>query len=327
MWELIKLYLPKFVRNADKIIASIIFFCTISGAWFLYSYASGNGVIFLELIQPNLLVSYGAFSFFLIFFIIGIFLAAFLFSPVIARSLYFHILIKERFGRRKEIIKSYFVFFLFCSCVAAISYHKLEILPPALAGVVLLQHLAVFEKKLPWENIKRSIQLFICALLLLIITYGITGFLALTLNFKIENNLSFNGILQSIFVFATVFALSAIGLADVHQRKEDSKNRFIGYALFSLLGIFYISTAFSNGVSEGITRQIGLGYTYRCYYTSDISKYAIPEVLIFKQKRPEKIKLFIISDTNGKKYLSRGENYPASFSFTARELSEIACDR
>jgi len=325
MWGNFKKQLPFAVKNADKIIAIIIFFCTASGAWFLYSYANGHGVKFSELIQPNLLISYGAFSFFLIFFISMVFFAAFFFSPVIARSLYFHILIKERHGNRRIIKINYLFFFLWCGTVASISFFKCILLPFSLFIINSIQHVIIYGKDFSWKNTQKTLTLFAFSFLLLIISYAILLFLSLTLNFKIDSTFSLNGIVQSLFIFMTVFVLSIVGLADIHQRRRNDKDRMFFYMLFSLICVFYIATAFSSGISESITRQIGLGYKYRCYYYNDVFKYSIPEKLI-KKASPGKIKVFVISDANNRIYLSRGDKYRAEYAFTARDLSEIACD-
>ncbi len=77
--EDIKRYLIYLFKNIDKTIVFIVFMCTFSGAWFLFSFANTHNVKFIDLIQTNLLVSFGAFSFATIFFIIYIFWTCFLF--------------------------------------------------------------------------------------------------------------------------------------------------------------------------------------------------------------------------------------------------------
>lgn len=67
MLEDIKRYLTYLFKNIDKTIVFIVFMCTFSGAWFLFSFANTHNVKFIDLIQTNLLVSFGAFSFATIF--------------------------------------------------------------------------------------------------------------------------------------------------------------------------------------------------------------------------------------------------------------------
>lgn len=315
------------LKNADKIIAIIIFICTTTGAWFLFSYANGHGVKFTELIQPNLLISYGAFSFFILSLIIAFFLLAFFISPIIARSLYFHILIKEKHAKIKHIKINYFLFFFLCSIAASLCAFKLIFFPFVVFIFALIEHVIVFGVNISWKKTQKTLTLFILSSLLLVISYTLLIFLSIALNFKIESTLSFNGILQALFIFIITFLLSGVGLADVHQRMKHNKNRILFYMFFSFTCVFYIATAFSNGTSEGITRQIGLGFQYRCYNHSDMVKYSIPENLTNKKTSKGKIKVFVISDSNGRVYLSRGEAYRAEYSFPATDLREIACDK
>ncbi len=83
-------------KNIDKVIVFIIFACTFTGSWFIYSFVRTHGVKFIDLIQTNLLISFGAFSFITILIIILIFMASLFISPIIVRSLYFNFILKEK---------------------------------------------------------------------------------------------------------------------------------------------------------------------------------------------------------------------------------------
>lgn len=326
MIDNIKVYTIKFIKNIEKIIGFIVFVCTFTGAWFLFSYANTHGVKFIDLIQTSLLISYGAFSFFIIIFIIVIFISSFYFSPVIAKHFYINILIKENTGRKKKIVFIYLVYFLLCGILAPVIFHKCVLGTIVLLLIVLIFHFLTMSKVFWFASVKKTIVLLIYTFLLLVITYSIFTFLSITLNFKIEGYTSFNGFIQAISMSFITVMLAGIGLADVHRRKKDIKKRILSYAFFSLIAIFYIATAFSSGVSEQITRMIGLGYRDRCYYKKDIDKYSIPDDLIQKQKDTNKVKVFVIADIDGKMYISKGKEHSAFFYFMAKELSEIYCD-
>ncbi|ECB5520613.1 hypothetical protein FPB54_21315, partial [Salmonella enterica] len=83
-------------KNIDKAIVFIIFVCTFTGSWFIYSFVRTHGVKFIDLIQTNLLISFGALSFITIFVIILIFMISFFISPIIVRNLYFNFILKEK---------------------------------------------------------------------------------------------------------------------------------------------------------------------------------------------------------------------------------------
>ncbi|MDN0446339.1 hypothetical protein FCY20_05015, partial [Escherichia coli] len=63
-------------KNIDKVIVFIIFACTFTGSWFIYSFVRTHGVKFIDLIQTNLLISFGAFSLITLLIIILIFMAS-----------------------------------------------------------------------------------------------------------------------------------------------------------------------------------------------------------------------------------------------------------
>lgn len=89
-------------KNIDKAIVFIVFACTFTGAWFIYSFVHTHGVKFIDLMQTNFLISFGAFSFIIILFVILIFMASFFISPIIVRSLYFNIILKEKVKKDKK---------------------------------------------------------------------------------------------------------------------------------------------------------------------------------------------------------------------------------
>lgn len=88
-------------KNIDKAIVFIIFVCTFTGSWFIYSFVRTHGVKFIDLIQTNLLISFGALSFITIFVIILIFMISFFISPIIVRNLYFNFILKEKIKRTR----------------------------------------------------------------------------------------------------------------------------------------------------------------------------------------------------------------------------------
>ena len=323
----IKKHLFIILKNIDKLLASIVFICTFSGAWFLFSYAKAHGVKYLDLIQTNLLITFGAFSFIIIFYIIVMFLGAFYFSPVVARSFYYRILLKEKTGSRKKTLTLYIIYFALSGIIASVSVHIGFYGIPLLLSLVICVHFYVMQKPISRKSASKTCELFIFTILLFIITYAVFGFLSVTLHFKVEKISSFYGILQSVFIFIIVVSLSLIGLADRHHRKRDLKKRVMFHSFFSLIAIFYIATAFSIGVSEKITNMIGLGYEERCYYKKDLLKYSIPASFPQTVKDNSKYKLYVVADINGKMYISRNENYGAAFQFITKDLNQVYCDK
>ena len=314
------------LKNIEKIITLIIFMCTFSGAWFLFSYARTHGVKFIDLIQSNLLISTGALSFFIILFIVGCFLISFNLSPAIARCLYYDILAKEKIKgiKRRKLI--YLLYFTSCGVASSFAFYHFYIGVLLVVIIVLTLHFLAVTKPFHYKKIAVTLKLFLYTALLLAISIAMFGFLSITLNFNIEKNFSLISIIQALSIFVIVVTLAIVGLADIHQRNRDQKNRIWCYVFFSLLIVFYISTAFSTGVSEKIANMIGLGYVNQCYYEKDLVKYSIPERLIKTQKDKSKINLFIIADVEGKIYISKDKNHRAEFMFIANELNEVSCD-
>ncbi|APY79688.1 hypothetical protein EWG10_07455 [Salmonella enterica subsp. enterica serovar Napoli] len=326
MLEDIKRYLTYLFKNIDKTIIFIVFMCTFSGAWFLFSFANTHNVKFIDLIQTNLLVSFGAFSFATIFFIIYIFWTCFFISPIISKFLYFEILTKEKIRKRKTRLKVYFVYFSLCGIISIILFHNVIIGILILLAALALFHFVIMQQPFNLQKTFKTLKLFIYTLLLLAMSYIILLLLSLTLNFEIAKTLSFNWILQTLFISFIIIILAGVGFADMHLRIRDIRNRIQYYLLFAVPVIFYIATAFSSGISEKIVDLTGLGYQYRCYYDTDLDQYSIPEEFI-QDKFNNKTKLFIVADIDGKMYISLKDKHTARFYFTAKELSQVNCDK
>ncbi|HFS7481202.1 TPA: hypothetical protein ACH1O5_001601 [Enterobacter roggenkampii] len=313
------------LKNIDKAIVFIIFVCTFSGAWFIYSFVHTHNVKFIDLIQTNLLISFGAFSFIIIFFIIFIFTASFFISPIIVRSLYFNILLKESIKNKKRKILC-FLYFSLCGVIALIGFYNTRTGLLLLLFLVVCYHFIVIKKPLSARNIYKTTKLLIYTALLLIVSYFILILLSKTLNFNIERSLSFNSTLQAGFILFTIIILAGAGFADRHQRTKDTKNRIQCYLILSVCICLYMFTAFSEGVSEKIVNLTGLGYQYRCYFDVDLDQYSIPDEFI-QNKFKNKTMLFVIADIDGKMYISRKEQYNSEFYFKANELSQVSCEK
>ncbi|EJP0285810.1 TPA: hypothetical protein LT034_002759 [Salmonella enterica subsp. enterica serovar Marshall] len=322
--EDIKRYLIYLFKNIDKIIVFIVFMCTFSGAWFLFSFANTHNVKFIDLIQTNLLVSFGAFSFATIFFIIYIFWTCFFISPIISKFLYFEILTKEKIRKRKTRIKIYFIYFFLCGIVSIILFHNVIIGVLIQLVVLTLFHFVIMQQPFNFQKAFKTLKLFIYTLLLLVMSYIILFLLSLTLNFEIAKTLSFNWILQTLFISFIIIILAGVGFADMHLRIRDTRNRVQYYLLFAVPVIFYIATVFSSGISEKIVNLTGLGYQYRCYYDTDLNQYYIPDEFI-QEKYHNKTKLFIVADVDSKMYISPKDKHIAGFYFTAKELAQVDC--
>lgn len=322
----IKKNLPRLFKNIDKAIVFIIFTCTFTGAWFIYGFVHSHGVKFIDLIQTNLLISFGAFSFIIILLIIFIFMAAFYISPFFVRSLYFNILLKEKVkkDKKRKIICSFY--FVSCGIIATIGFYNIKIGLILLFILLACYHLMVTRVSLSPKAIYRTIQLFIYTIFLLTIPYVILSVLSDILNFKIENSLTFNSILQTGFILFTVIILAGAGFIDRHQRIRDTKNRIQYYLIISAAICLYMFTGFSQGISEKIVNLTGLGYQYRCYYDTDLDQYSIPDEVI-QEKFNNKTKLFIVADIDGKMYLSSKKNRITAFYFIAKELPQVTCDK
>ncbi|HAU3144441.1 TPA: hypothetical protein JDD71_000872 [Salmonella enterica subsp. salamae] len=326
IYNSIKKNLLYLFKNIDKTIVFIIFVCTFTGAWFIYSFVRAHGVKFIDLIQTNLLISFGAFSFITILFIIFIFMASFFASPFIVRSLYFNIILKEKIKKNKKRKILYFIYFALCGVIAFVGFYNIICGLLFLLSLVVCYHFITIQNPFHIKKTYKTIKLFLCTIFLLIIPYLILFFLSITLNFKIESSLSFNSILQAGFIFFTILILAGAGFADRHQRIRDTKNRTQYYLIFSVIICSYIFTAFSEGISEKIVYLTGLGYQYRCYYDTDLDQYSIPDEFI-QDKFNNKTKLFIVADIDGKMYISSKDKHTAKFYFTAKELSQVNCGK
>lgn len=313
-------------KNIDKAIVFIIFVCTFTGAWFIYSFVRVHGVKFIDLIQTNLLISFGAFSFITILFIVFIFMASFFVSPIIVRSLYFNIILKEKIKKNKKRKILYSIYFALCGIIALVGFYDVVSGLLLLLTLVVCYHFITIQNPFHLKKIYKTIKLFVCTMFLLIIPCLILLFLSITLNFNIESYLSFNSILQSGFIFFTIIILAGAGFVDRHQRIRDTKNRTQYYLIFSLAICLYMFTAFSEGISEKIVDLTGLGFQYRCYYDTDLAQYSIPDEFI-QDKFNNKTKLFIVADIDGKMYISSKNKYTAAFYFTTKELAQVYCGK
>ncbi|ENG8823707.1 hypothetical protein ABVL22_000147 [Salmonella enterica] len=313
-------------KNIDKVIVFTIFICTFTGAWFIYSFVHIHRVKFTDLIQTNLLISFGAFSFITILFIVFIFMASFFISPIIVRNLYFNILLKERIkkDKKRKILCS--LYFVLCGIIALIFFYNTMSGLLFLLILVTCNHFIIIQNPFSPENIFKTIKLLICTMFLIIIPCFILLFLSITLNFKIESSLSFNSILQAGFVFFTILILAGAGFADRHQRIRDTKNRIQYYLISSVIICSYMFTAFSEGISEKIVNLTGLGYKNRCYYDTDLNQYYIPEEFI-QDKLNNKTKLFVVADIDGKMYISQKGKKTTGLFFVAKELAQVYCEK
>lgn len=313
-------------KNIDKAIIFIIFICTFTGAWFIYGFVHTHGVKFIDLIQTNLLISFGAFSFIIIFFIIFIFMTSFFISPVIIRSLYFNLLLNEKIkkGKKRKIL--YFVYFLLCGIIAFIGFYNIISGLLFLLILVVCYHFIILQDPLRAKNIFKTTKLFLYSILLITIPFFILLFLSITSNFNIESSLSYNSILQAGFISFTIITLAVAGFADRHQRIRETKNRIQYYLILSVIICLYMFTAFSGGISEKIVNLTGLGYEYRCYYDTDLNQYFIPEEFI-QDKFNNKTKLFVVADIDGKMYISSKNKNTASFYFTVNKLAQVNCKK
>lgn len=326
IYSSIKKNLLQLLKNIDKIIVCIIFVCTFTGAWFIYSFVRAHGVKFIDLIQTNLLISFGAFSFITILFIIFIFMASFFVSPIIVRSLYFNIILKEKVKKNKKRKILYSIYFALCGIIALVGFYNVISGLLLLLILVVCYHFITIQNPFNLKKAYKTIKLFVCTMFLLIIPCLILLFLSITLNFNIESSLSFNSILQAGFIFFTIVILAGVGFADRHQRIRDTKNRTQCYLIFSVIICSYMFTAFSEGISEKIVYLTGLGYQYRCFYDTDLDQYSIPDKFI-QDKFNNKTKLFIVADIDGKMYISSKNEFTAAFYFTARELTQVNCGK
>lgn len=312
-------------KNIDKAIVFIVFACTFTGAWFIYSFVHTHGVKFIDLMQTNFLISFGAFSFIIILFVILIFMASFFISPIIVRSLYFNIILKEKVKKDKKRKNLCTLYFVSCGFIALIGFYKPIIGVIFLLFLVGCYHFTIIKNPLHPNRIYKTIKLLIYTIFLSITPYFILLCLSITLNFNIESSISFNSILQSGFILLTVIILAGAGFADRHQRIKDTKNRTQCYLVLSLVICLYMFTAFSEGISEKIVNLIGLGYEDRCYYDVDLEQYSIPDEFT-QDKFNKKTKLFIVADINGKMYISSKNKHTTKFYFTAKELSQVSCE-
>ncbi|EDY3820483.1 hypothetical protein GUQ70_004197 [Salmonella enterica subsp. enterica] len=313
-------------KNIDKAIVFIIFVCTFTGSWFIYSFVRTHGVKFIDLIQTNLLISFGALSFITIFAIILIFMISFFISPIIVRNLYFNFILKEKIKKNKNRKILYFTYYASCGVIAFVFFYNFTCGLLLLFILVACYHFIIIQNPFCYKKLFKTIKLFISTALLIIIPCLILLFLSITLNFNIEGSLTFNSILQAAFILFTIIILAGTGFADRHQRIRDTKNRIQYYLIFSVAICLYMFTAFSAGISEKIVDLIGLGYQYRCYYDTDLNQYLIPDEFI-QDKFNNKTKLFVVADIDGKMYIAPKNKRTTSFYFTAKELAQVSCNK
>ena len=313
-------------KNIDKVIVFIIFACTFTGSWFIYSFVRTHGVKFIDLIQTNLLISFGAFSFITILIIILIFMASLFISPIIVRSLYFNFILKEKIKKNKKRKILYFTYYALCGVIDFVFFYNITCGLLLLLILLACYHFIIIQSPFCYKKLFKTIKLFISTALLIIIPCLILSFLSITLNFNIEGSLTFNSILQSVFISFTIIIFAGAGFADRHQRIRDTKNRIQYYLIFSVAICLYMFTAFSAGISEKIVNLIGLGYQYRCYYDTDLNQYLIPDEFI-QDKFNNKTKLFVVADIDGKMYIAPKNKHTASFYFTAKELAQVSCKK
>ena len=113
--------------------------------------------------------------------------------------------------------------------------------------LVACYHFIIIQSPFCYKKLFKTIKLFISTALLIIIPCLILSFLSITLNFNIEGSLTFNSILQSVFISFTIIIFAGAGFADRHQRIRDTKNRIQYYLIFSVAICLYMFTAFSAG--------------------------------------------------------------------------------
>ncbi len=313
-------------KNIDKAIVFTIFACTFTGSWFIYSFVHAHSVKFIDLIQTNLLISFGAFSFITILIIVLIFMVSFFISPIIVRSLYFNFILKEKIKKDKNRKILCFTYYALCGVIAFVFFYNITCGLLLLLILVACYHFIIIQNPFCYKKLLKTIKLFISTTLLIIIPCFILLFLSITLNFNIEGSLTVNSILQAVFILFTIIILAGTGFADRHQRIRDTKNRTQYYLIFSVAICLYMFTAFSVGISEKIVALIGLGYQYRCYYDTVLNQYLIPDEFI-QDKFNNKTKLFVVADIDGKMYISPKNKHTTSFYFTAKELAQVSCNK
>ncbi|ECB5651193.1 hypothetical protein EYW83_22495, partial [Salmonella enterica subsp. enterica serovar Brandenburg] len=146
-------------KNIDKAIVFIIFVCTFTGSWFIYSFVRTHGVKFIDLIQTNLLISFGALSFITIFVIILIFMISFFISPIIVRNLYFNFILKEKIKKNKNRKILYFTYYASCGVIAFVFFYNFTCGLLLLFILVACYHFIIIQNPFCYKKLFKTIKL------------------------------------------------------------------------------------------------------------------------------------------------------------------------
>lgn len=90
-------------------------------------------------------------------------------------------------------------------------------------------------------------------------------------------------------------------------------------------GIFASPFLLSDFIAPRVSSVIGFGNLNECFYAKDLTRYDIPQDMVYQTIRIDIVKLSIVARIGGEYYITTRLGEKAGFKFEADKLTEVSC--